>query len=373
MYAVSKTQSEGAGESIGQVTHHPVFGNFPCWQGTVPQGFFVNFLGVMTRVDYFDSYAEIEQRYPADRSVQMTYPDFDEEYFEWIDVLEAVLSAKGSFTMLELGAGYGRWTANAAAALKQRNPLPYTLIAVEAEPVHFRWMTQHLADNSVDPSSTHLIQAAVAAVDGKVGFRMSQSERGGPSQWYGQHIGGSDLVDAVSLDTLLQQLGVVDLIDLDVQGAEHGVLEAASERLDRQVKRVHIGTHGPQIEDDLRSLFNRLGWECIHSFPLGSNAATQWGTIAFQDGVQTWANPTFSASSNSREGVLAQKLDASRREGARLWQELEKIRQERQKAVLLEPSSAAWKMILAAGRMRDWLAPSGSRRRRIIDFLAKKV
>ena len=44
------------------------------------------------------------------------YPSFNEEYFEWVDVLEAVVARAGMFTMLELGAGWGRWLANAAAA-----------------------------------------------------------------------------------------------------------------------------------------------------------------------------------------------------------------------------------------------------------------
>lgn len=78
---------------------------------------------------------------PFDRNESPTYPPFDEEYFEWIDLLEAVAAAKDRFTMLELGAGFGRWTARAAAAAKQRD-LSYSLIAVEAEPTHFDWMRE---------------------------------------------------------------------------------------------------------------------------------------------------------------------------------------------------------------------------------------
>lgn len=45
---------------------------------------------------------------PERRFVTTTLPAFDEEYFEWIDLLEAVTEATGEFTMIELGAGWGR-------------------------------------------------------------------------------------------------------------------------------------------------------------------------------------------------------------------------------------------------------------------------
>lgn len=371
VYVASKTQPQETTGGAARVAHHPVFSNFQCWEGTVPKGFFVNFLGVMTRVGYFESYAEIERNYPADRHVETKYPDLDEEYFEWIDLLEAIELAQGSFTMLELGAGYGRWTANAAAALKCSNGLPYHLVAVEAEPTHFQWMTQHLADNAVGLSNCQLVQGAVAPADGKVGFRLGPSEWGGPSQWYGQYIGGPDVVDAVSLNTLLGKLGIVDLIDLDVQGAEFEVLKAGAEQLDEKVKRIHIGTHGSEIEAALHSLFNRLGWECVRSFALGSVCDTEWGKISFQDGVQTWLNPGYSGQSRSDPEILAKKLAASRREGARLWEKTVKLRNEAEEWRVIGPSSAGWRILTKARRLRDRLAPAGSRRRRAIEYLLK--
>ena len=48
-------------------------------------------------------------------------------------MLEAVAEARGTFVMMELGAGYGRWLARAAAAVEQIAELSYKLIGVEAE------------------------------------------------------------------------------------------------------------------------------------------------------------------------------------------------------------------------------------------------
>jgi FkbM family methyltransferase len=257
------------------------------------------------------------------RRVQTDYPPFDEGYLEWIDVLEAVVAADESFTMIELGAGWGRWLMNAAAAVLQRNPLPIHLIGVEAEPTHFRWMQQHFADNSVDAASLTLIEAAVAAGHDRVRFQV-----GDPSAWYGQAIDFSQLtatpppsllqriqtflgrrappsepavveVRAVSLPSILQGLHRVDLIDLDLQGVEADVLESAQGGLAKKVKRVHIGTHGEENERRLRTLFGRLGWEKLNDYPSGAEVETPWGRISFQDGVQTWLNTRFAGGASA--------------------------------------------------------------------------
>lgn len=273
--------------------HHELFYKFKPWERMVPANWDVNFLGVMTRTDYFSLF----KSQPEDRYEISAYPLFNEEYFEWIDLLEAITTAKEHFTMIELGAGWGRWIANATAALKQSNGLPCTLIAVEAEPTHFKWMVQHLQDNNVDLKMCQLVQAAVTDKDGKVGFHTGKTPWGGPTDCYGQCLGGPTEVDAISLRTLLMPLEKVDLIDLDVQGAELEVLKAAADELNQKVKRVHIETHNRAVETGLRVLFSRLGWEKLYDYPCSLEypkpleGKTDWGVIPFQGGVQTWANP----------------------------------------------------------------------------------
>lgn len=338
----------------------------------MPEGFIVNFLGVVTRTEFWEPYHEIDRRYPQDRHVFTEYPTVDEEFFEWMDLLAAILATENHFTMIELGAGWGRWTVNAAFTLKHLRGLPHTFVAVEAEPTHFRWLGQHLRDNALDPKPFCHIQAAVAPTDGKVGFHSGETEWGGPSKWYGNSIGGPNLVDAVSLSTLLQPLSLVDLIDLDVQGAEFEVLAAAATPLDKKVKRIHIGTHSARNEEGLRSLFGRLGWKCINDFSGSSSADTQWGRISFQDGVQTWVNPTFIGPNGDDIVTLTEKLHGSRREAERLWGELVKTREEQNQLQLMR-QSAAWKFIERGKHWRDRIAPSGSRRRTLLDSIFKRT
>jgi FkbM family methyltransferase len=354
-------------------SHHKVFHQFPCWQGRVPDGFIMNFLGVMTRAHYWRPYIAVSEGYPADRYVNTEYPPFDEEYFEWIDLLETIIAAEDQFTMLEIGAGWGRWTANAAAALKHFVCPSPTFIAVEAEPTHFKWMVQHLADNSVDSKNLRLIQAAVARTDGKVGFYVGETQGRGPSNYYGHSIGGPHAVDAVSLSTLLRPLTTVNLVDLDIQGVELEVLEAAAQELDEKVNRVHVGTHSRKIEEGLRSLFRRLGWRCLRCFPSNASVNTECGTISFQDGVQTWLNPTYSHQRTNAVAILTEKLATSRQEGARLWAELESVRRDRGREHAPKVGSVASRIIEKGGRLRDRVAPLGTRRRMAFDSIAKKI
>lgn len=301
------------------MNYHPVFHRFDRWSGEIGSGWQVNFLGVRTRAEFT---AQSAGALPAESCrVTTEYPPFDEEYFEWVDILEAVLAAERTFTMIELGAGWGRWLMNAAAAARQRGGLRTRLIGVEAEPTHFRWMQQHFRDNGVEAGSLTLIEAAVAAEDGVVRFHI-----GDPSSWYGQAIDPNQpaprsarlllgrlrslvrrrrpretraIVDvrAISLSAILDHVEHVDLIDLDVQGVEAEVLESAPQKLSEKVARVHIGTHSRENESRLRTLFEQLGWEKLNDYPCGTETETPWGPIAFQDGVQTWRNPRVTRSS----------------------------------------------------------------------------
>jgi FkbM family methyltransferase len=295
--------------------HHKVFSRFQLFRGECPEGYQIdNFLGAKTRCEF-----RVESKRTATRVVQTPYPAFSEEYLEWIDILESVVSARKSYTMIELGAGFGRWAVNAALAVRQYNEkLPHRLIAVEAEPAHFEWMRLHFSDNNLDPSKHSLIHAAVSDTPGEVSFYVG-SEPGDckPNGWYGQsliqpyevvaqveekpycgfevrrHGSGfaSISVPAVTLANILADLREVDLIDFDVQGHEGSVIRSAIDELNAKVKRLHIGTHSPLIEIGLRELLHSHGWRCLADYPAFSTSQTPWGDISFQDGVQSWVNP----------------------------------------------------------------------------------
>src|SRR5579863_6401625 len=298
--------------------HHKVFSHFKPFRGEVPPGYGIDFLGVKTHLDFVAGM----YTYPAGTILETGYPMVNEEYFEWIDVLESVVAARGSYTMLDLGAGFGRWSARAAYALKQYNSLPHRLIAVEAEPVVFKWMGRHFQDNDIEATQLRVIHGAISNAPGDVLFYVG-GPRGGPwdknpDDWYGQsltkdydvqgeyeqdgeyhgfpvrlHKSGwrSIGVPGVSLGSLLSDLDLVDLIDMDIEGQELPSVRSTIKELDTKVKRLHIGTHGKDIEEQLRQILAAHGWHCLFDYSLFSKAETPWGTVDFENGVQSWVNP----------------------------------------------------------------------------------
>jgi FkbM family methyltransferase len=277
---------------LGAKPHHPVFEHFPpLAQAT----FDVGYLGVRTRQYFHDSSPVGRALAPAGNEP----PVVNNEYLEWIDVLESVTQASGQFVMIEGGAGWGRWLVRAARALEHVSGLPYHLIAVEAEPTHFAWLRIHLRDNGIDLNFCDLHHAALAARGGEALFLT-----GKPDEWYGQRIIEAEelrevadedtdtvVVPTLTLGSLIRDLDHVDLVDLDIQGAEAEVLANASVELDTKVRRVHVATHSEDVETELRALFRTLGWVVVNDYGCGSTSTTPWGEISFVDGVQTWLNP----------------------------------------------------------------------------------
>ncbi len=301
-----------------------------------PPGFFAEFLGTLTRCEFIGAEAT-----DAARLVTVTTPPFEEEYFEWIDLLEAVAEARGEFVMFELGAGYGRWSVRGAAAARARGITQIRCAAVEAEPTHFRWLRQHFRDNDLNPADHELIWAAIDSEGGFVPFRVGQ-----PAELYGQRIvpeattpypdaherrrllarsalgrppaGRADVpssawVPAVTLNELLAPYSYVDLIDMDLQRRELEVVHSSIHLLDARVRRIHIGTHSNRIEGQLRDLFTRHKWQPVHDFARRSTVRTPYGDITFQDGVQSWLNPRLVTRSAQREPNASTHARASQR------------------------------------------------------------
>jgi FkbM family methyltransferase len=337
--------------------HHPIFSHFERFKGFVPPGYQTDFLGVITRNAFSEGLiAALGRKHSDPGYMETEYPRSDEEYLEWVDLLESVLDAQQQFTMVELGAGYGRWLVRAAAAVRRRSgELPIRLIGVEAEPTHFEWLKQHFEDNGIDPAQHELIEAAVDEQERTIRFYV-----GKPDEWYGQRIAHPQEsieglafreVKTITLNRILGGFDLVDLIDLDVEGAELVVLKSTIEELNQKVKRVHVGTHGSDIEQGLRALFWENGWYKRNDYAVGRAELTEWGEIYFGNGVQTWINqrlvpvqPTLTEltwlqwamrSSDFRYGNLQDEmqklkleLDNARSEASAIENELARLRQQ---------------------------------------------
>ena len=302
---------------------HPVISRFRAFSGEIPANCDRDFLGTIISSEFNAGLNPSSAFTPFPRMVENVPVPIHEETFEWIDLLESVVEARGTYTMIELGAGFGRWSVRAAFAVKQYNPkLRCKLVAVEPEPTVYGWMKKHFQTNGVSRWRHKLIHAAITEQPGKVHFYIG-GPRGGlydlpPDAWYGQfltkdhdlkseaspdgfyrgfqvylHQSGwrSILVPGISLRTILKPLRLVDLLDVDIEGQELVALAAAAPQLDARVKRLHIGTHSVEIEAGLRELLTNHGWRCLADYSLFSTSETPWGAISFENGVQSWVNP----------------------------------------------------------------------------------
>jgi FkbM family methyltransferase len=241
---------------------------------------------------------------------------FDEEYFEWIDLLEAVVAAGETFSMLELGAGYGRWSARGALAARQLGK-GVRLGLAEAEPKHQAWARRHLAENGVAGSDYRLFEAAVGGTADMKTFCVDDATSG--EDWFGQFVTSWNVGDAptvgdyygrplldiglgrrairvpqIPLSEVLEPYRFVDLADFDLQGSEADAIEEAIAALNTKVRRLHIGTHGEEIEQRLREVLTDNGWICLRDFSVAKENETPFGRIGFCDGVQSWTNPRLS-------------------------------------------------------------------------------
>ena len=223
------------------------------------------------------------------------------EAFEWMAMLGAIEDAERVFTMLELGAGFGRWSVRGAKAVARYRPdLRYRLVAVEAEPTHFLWLRQHTRDNGIRRwSRSGTCSLVRGAVSGE-GPETQDFFAGNPSSWYGQVLvrpensgwqGPSISVKTIRLSNLLERRGCVDLIDLDIQGLELEVLREARHALAR-VRRIYIETHSHAVDRELQSVFAGAAgrWSRVVGIPLGARRATPLGDAEFVGGAQLWQN-----------------------------------------------------------------------------------
>lgn len=320
--------------------HHPIFDRFERTAHETGAEFTKNFVGALTR-------NEFEAEFPATTpgsSVSTTVSgralalDRDptlpallaEDYFEWIDLLEAIDEAGDRFVMVELGAGYGRWLANAAAAIRRHRVRPgrcVHLIGVEPSPVRYEWMVQNFRDNAISPVDARPIWGAVSSGGGLGFFPVHHANwRGHQGHTYGARFLKLDpakferfdlgpemardakvecfvsdeapgelfiKVPAISLPQLIADHESVDLVDMDVQGAELDVVRGGLDDLNRKVKRVHIATHGKDIEQEIRAIFHTQGWRQVWDLPHDAMYRTEHGDMFFCDGIQGWKNPTF--------------------------------------------------------------------------------
>lgn len=320
---------------MNDLGHHVgAFNALQGWRGAVPDGSVANFLGVITDSTFLELYSPSNSTMTVgdDHVAEVPGVSDGELFFEFAAIYEAVRAAEGQFTMVELGGGYASRCVDANAALKRYNPLPARFVVVEAEPTHFLWAREHMRVNGIDPDEHWMINAAVSDSCQPVLFLVGEGvyynsiideqeslsycdkivETGmekeamrnlictgqlGAKIPYkslaGEHIHDVKFVSARPLSDILQPLGTVDLLDVDIQGSEVTVLPAAIKSINRKVKRLHLGTHGAAIHTFMWEMFFENEWICEYDYPPNAVVETEWGDFRTSDGILTFVNSRF--------------------------------------------------------------------------------
>ena len=155
-----------------------------------------------------------------------------------------------------------------------------------------------MEDNGFDPGAQRVIGAVVGASDGTARFPVlpdPSADWGAQADFSGDAAGAAFVeVPAVSIRTVFEGIDRVDVMHVDIQGAEADAIEASIETVDKVARRVVIGTHGRALEERLMALFSARGWVLEHEKPC-SFRQVGTGMALVGDGVQVWRNDRVAA------------------------------------------------------------------------------
>lgn len=286
---------------------NPIFDLFPRYSYACPSGSIMDWGGSLFTQNI---YQEInDSKMLRLRMEQILIDDLHgSSIFEWIDLLESVRDAKEQFVFIELGAGFGKWAIRAWSAARALGiDLDKILLVVfEADRVHNAWIKENFILNQI-PSKNYIhFETAVSNFEGFSDFFIMRPDgvnhKIESATWYGQALvsdrnvwadAKTEKVPVSTLPKLLSKvpnLGIIDLIDMDIQGEEARIIEDSIFTLRDQVKKLHIGTHSTSIENEIYKILGRNGFECIRHYPTNSKTVTAYDEVEFVDGVMTWVN-----------------------------------------------------------------------------------
>jgi hypothetical protein len=314
-----------------------IFDGIKPFSGQVPKGYMVDFFGTLTDARFRTMFG-VDPDKVGGGTVTTSLPTIEdgEGWFEAVNWIAAARDARGSYTMVTLGACYGAQAVGSYQALKQLNPMPSKLVAVEPEPDNYEWTVRHMSNNGIDPAQQWLLPYAISDRNDPVYFPVgspgsgaqncfSTNEQGARENYVKELLArgrlektlrnlimnnttgvtkdlvpGSDafkaeikLMSAITLKDVLSPFDVVDYVESDIQQSEIIVFPPYMDILRKKVRRVHIGTHGLDVHNALLDGFVKDGWTIVFDFKPNSSFTTELGSFSTNDGVLTVRNPSL--------------------------------------------------------------------------------
>jgi len=277
--------------------HDPIFAEFESVEVEADGASVYDFLGVSTHARFKKGWSKFVP--PAGKKFSAKLPVLNEHYLDWVVVLESVACARGTYRVVELGAGWGSWSSVALAACRQKEVIrSVEAVAIEADYTHWQWMEEHFRANRLLDHGVELLHGAIAAQSGEVSFPVIEN----PDEDYGastRNVVASPknvTVKAYTIEDILDQLsGPADFMHIDIQGAEYDTVPNSLDALSEKVKSVLVGTHiSADHHRSMVNLFEDAGWHIRMNYERGRFSQTPYGPIQIGDGVMVAKNPKFS-------------------------------------------------------------------------------
>lgn len=265
--------------------------------------YLTNFLGVLINPDHFGALLTACRGLVEEIPIPMNW---HADMAEWGAALRAVDLARNTFTMVELGCGWGCWMNNTGVAAR-RSGLDVHLVGVEGDEGHIAFAREATAANGFQPDQIDLHHGIAAASAGTALF--PRQVKSGVS-WGSQPIfhatdeqknaamesGSHDVLAMIPLSDIVDKYPRIDLLHIDIQGGEADLVADALPTLNEKAAYQVIGTHSRQIEGRLFDILLDAGWQLEVERPALLTLG-QAGVAVGIDGVQGWRNPRCSYAS----------------------------------------------------------------------------
>lgn len=280
-------------DALETMRRHEVHGLAPT------QGFQTNWLGVLVDPKIYPFLAE-----SGGTLDPFPYPaNWHADIAEWAAALQAVDNApRGSFTMIELGCGWGCWMNNMGVAAK-RTGRNVHVIGIEGDEGHMQFAREALARNQFTTDEYTLMRGVAAATSGTALF--PRQEHAGHS-WGLEPVFGAtddqqaqaastrshDILPMISLADAIGQRERIDLLHVDIQGGEADLVENCLSIIQEKVAYMVIGTHSKHLEARLFDIMGATDWRIEMERPAFYQVSSTKPQLIV-DGVQGWRNPTL--------------------------------------------------------------------------------
>ncbi|MEB1530127.1 FkbM family methyltransferase [Xanthomonas sp. WHRI 7945] len=260
-------------------------------------GYLVNFLGVAIDPKFFPTILSAR----AGEVEPLPIPaNWHADIAEWGAALRAVDLAGESFTMAELGCGWGCWMNNTGVAAR-KSGRKVKVIGIEGDGDHVQFAREALGTNGFADDEIDLRRGVAAATSGIALFPRqdvpgttwgSEPIFGASEEQRSQAVeaGSHDEIQMLSLAELLERYPRIDLLHVDIQGGEADLVEQTLSLLSEKVAYILIGTHTKQIEGRLFEAFTAAAWQLEMERAAIFDIADGAPRIRV-DGVQAWRNP----------------------------------------------------------------------------------